>query len=137
MADMTQIWERLFLGSRDDAEDLFVANPHGITTVISLCEVRVVHRRQGLNYIHIAVDDDSPIEVGQFDAVMDAIAENVRWGTVLLHCAGGTSRAPILMAAWMHLVGYRNVDAALAEIKKLRPIVDSSSVLLDSVKEHL
>jgi protein-tyrosine phosphatase len=134
---MTRVWERLYLGGREDAERLAKSNPHGITTVISLCDVRVIRRAQGINYVHIPIKDESPIPVGQFDAIMDAIAENIRWGTVLVHCASGVSRAPIMTAAYMHVVGYANIDAALAEIKKLRPIVKPSSILLESVKEHL
>jgi atypical dual specificity phosphatase len=68
---------------------------------------------------------------------MDAIAENIRWGTVLVHCGAGVSRTPILAAAWMYVVGYKNIDAALIEIRKLRPIVSPSPILLRSVKEHL
>jgi protein-tyrosine phosphatase len=68
---------------------------------------------------------------------MDALGENIRWGTVLLNCAAGLSRAPIITAAWMHVVGYKNIDAALLEIAKLRSITDPSPVLLTSVKEYL
>jgi hypothetical protein len=42
-----------------------------------------------------------------------------------------------MTAAWMHVVGYRNIDAALKEIARVRPIIDASSILLASVKEHL
>jgi protein-tyrosine phosphatase len=137
MSEMTQVWERLYVGGRDDAEHLFFANPHRLTTVVSLCEVRVVRRAQGINYVHIPIEDESPITVGQFDAIIDAIAENVRWGTVLLHCAGGVSRAPIMTAAWMHAVGYKNIDAALVEIRRQRSAIDPSPILLASVKECL
>jgi len=134
---VTQIWERLFLGGRDNAEYLVRSNPFGITTVISVCEEKVLRRNPAINYVHVRIADATPIPVGQFDSAMDAIAENVRWGKVLVHCGSGVSRAPIMTAAWMHVVGYRNIDAALLEIKKLRPIVSPSSILLASVKEHL
>jgi protein-tyrosine phosphatase len=137
VSEMTQVWERLYVGGRDDAEHLFFANPHRLTTVVSLCEVRVVRRGQGINYVHIPIEDESPITVGQFDTITDAIAENIRWGTVLVHCGGGISRAPIMTAAYMHAVGYKNIDAALVEIRKLRPIIDPSPILLESAKEHL
>ena len=47
------------------------------------------------------------------------------------------SRSPIVTAAWMHVVGYKNIDAALAEVKRLRPIISPSPTLLKSVKELL
>jgi protein-tyrosine phosphatase len=135
--EITKIWERLFVGGRDDAEALVKSNPFGVATVISLCEFRLVRRNPSINYLHVPIEDESPLSVGQFDAVMDALAENIRWGTVLLHCGLGISRAPIMAAAWMHVVGYKDIDSALAELKTLRPAIDPSPILLASVKECL
>jgi protein-tyrosine phosphatase len=134
---ITQVWERLFLGGRDDAEHLVRLNPFGITTVVSLCEEKVLRRNPSINYVHIPIADATPITVGKFDAVIDAIAEDIRWGTVLLHCGAGVSRSPIMTGAWMYIVGCKNVDIALVEIKKLRPIISPSPILLASVKELL
>jgi protein-tyrosine phosphatase len=137
MIPVTQVWERLFLGGRDDAEHLVRANPFGITTVVSLCEQQVLRSNPGINYMHVPIADATPIPVSSFDSVIVAVAENIRWGNVLIHCGAGVSRSPIMTAAWMHVVGYRNIDAALVEIKKLRPIISPSSILLKSVKELL
>ena len=137
MIEVTQVWERLYLGARNDAERLYRSNPHGITSVVSICEDPVLRRNPSVNYLHIPIGDATPVSVGRFDAIMGAIAENIRWGTVLVHCGSGVSRSPIMTAGWMHVCGYKNVDAALAEIAKLRPIVNPSPVLLQSVKEHL
>lgn len=137
MIEMTRVWERLYLGDRNNAERLYRLNPSGITTVVSLCEDSVLRKNPSINYLHTPIADATPVNVGQFDAIIDAIAENVRWGVVLLHCASGVSRAPIMAAAWMHVVGYKNIDAALAEIRGLRPIISPSDILLASVKEHL
>ena len=134
---MTQIWERLFIGGLTDAQRLARGNPNGIATVISLCEECITSKRHGVSYISLAIQDDRPIPIGKFDAVIDAIAENIRWGTVLLHCGVGLSRAPSLAAAYMHVVGYKNIDAAIAEIERLRPIINPSKVLIDSIRRHL
>jgi hypothetical protein len=134
----TQVWERLYFGDFNDAEHLVKTNPVGITTVISVCKDGVFRRNPGINYVHIPIADATRIGVGQFDNVIDAIAENIRWGKILIHCDRGASRSPIMTAAWMHVVGYKNIDAALAEIKKLRrPIINPSPILLASVKELL
>ena len=134
---MTQIWERLFLGGLTDAKLLAKWNPNNIDTVISLCETCVTSERPGVNYVHIPIEDEEPVPVRHFDRIMDAIAENIRWGTVLVHCGVGISRAPSLTAAWMHVVGYKNIDAAIEEIRKVRPFIAPSKTLLSSVKEHL
>ena len=47
------------------------------------------------------------------------------------------SRAPIMAAGWMHVIGYKNIEAALEEIAGLRPIIAPSGILLASVKEYL
>ena len=134
---MTHVWERLWIGSLRDAEELADANPNRITTVISLCEGCVTSKRRGVRYVHIHIEDDEPVPARKFDEIMSAIAQNIRSGTVLLHCAEGMSRAPSLTAAYMHRAGYKQIDAALTEIKRLRPIANPSNTLFDSVKEHL
>jgi protein-tyrosine phosphatase len=134
---MTQVWERLWVGGLTDAKRLAKGNPNHIDTVISLCEERVAPKRRGVNYLLVPIEDDQHIPVGKFDAVIDAIAENIRWGTVLIHCGVGVSRAPSLTAAWMAAVGYKNLDAALAEIRKARPFIEPSKVLLESIRRHL
>jgi len=134
---ITRVWERLFLGSWGDAVDLSAANPNAIDTVITLSIAPVPKKRTGMNYLHFPVEDAQPTQVGAFDGIMDAISENIRWGKVFVHCGEGISRAPIMVAAYMHVVGYKNIDAALEEIAKLRPIISPSDILLASVKEHL
>jgi protein-tyrosine phosphatase len=134
---MTRVWERLYIGCRKDAETLNSDNPHRITTVISLCEERVLWQSRRINYLHFPVADAEPIPRAQFDSVIDAIGENVRWGTVLINCAAGVSVSPVIVAAWMHVVGCKDIDAALADIKNLRPVIRPPLTLLKSVKEHL
>lgn len=136
MIGMTRIWERLYLGGIDDAEALAKSNPKRITTVISVCSERVRIRARGVNYLQFPVEDGRRIPVTRFDAIIDGIAENIRWGRLLVHCMVGMSRSPVIVASWMHVVGYKNIDAALAEINRVRPI-DPSPILLKSVREAL
>jgi atypical dual specificity phosphatase len=134
---MTKVWERLYVGCRKDAETLYSQNPHRITTVISLSEEPVQWRSRRINYLHFPTAPDAPMARGHFDSMIDAIAENIRWGTVLVQCAAGTNAAPVLVAAWMHVVGFKTIDAALDDIREVRPQISPSAVLLKSVKEHL
>jgi protein-tyrosine phosphatase len=134
---ITRIWQRLSVGSLDDARRLASANPLGIATVVSLCPEEVGPRGKGIEYVQIPVLDSRPICSKQFDQIMAAIARSVRRGGVLLHCVGGMSRSPVLCAGWLARCGYANIDAALAEIADLRPIIDPSPVLLDSVRRLL
>jgi protein-tyrosine phosphatase len=134
---MTQIWERLFVGSLQDAERLSRKNPNQIATVISLCEQCIEHKAEDVRYIHLPIEDDESVPMRQFNAVMDAMAMNIRKGIMLLHCGLGISRAPTLTAAYLHRVGYKNINAAIEEIRHLRPIIEPSQILMNSVKENL
>jgi len=110
---VTKVWHRLSVGSLEDAERLAMANPSGIKTVISFCNGEVLPQRDGIQYVHIPVADATPISNKKFEEIMTAIADSIRTGSVLLHCAAGMSRAPILCAAWMQRCGYASIDAAL------------------------
>jgi hypothetical protein len=133
---MTQVWERLYIGGAGDAEALAESNPFGITAVISLCREAVRAKADDVNYLRFPVSDSRPIPVAQFDGIVDAQWENIRWGTVLLVSQSGTSRAPITAAAWMQVVGCKSIDAALGEIGTLRT-VEPHPILLRSVKRAL
>ncbi len=126
---ITQVWERLFVGGLADAEALAESNALGITTVISPCQEVAQRRAPGINYLHFPLREAGPIPAGRFDAIVDALFENVRWGTVLIHSRTGKSRAPIVAAAWMHVVGCKGIDAALEEIGRLRPIRPNQGLL--------
>lgn len=134
---MTQVWERLFIGGLADAEELAENNPHGVSTVISLSEIPVESKNRGINYLHLPIEDDERVPVREFDRILDALYENIRWGRVLLHCSQGMSRAPSLAASYLAAVGYKNIDAAIYEIRKARPFIHPSNILLNSLKENL
>jgi hypothetical protein len=97
---MTQIWERLFISSLDGANKLAETNPHRITTVISLCDAAPRKAAKGVNYLHFPISDIRPVAVGTFDRIMDEVAVNIRWGRVLIHCAAGSVRAPLIAASY-------------------------------------
>lgn len=137
LAEMSKVWERLFVGGRNDAERLYLSNPYDLKTVISLCERPVICRNPSIVYRHVPISDHCPLPAAQFDTVIEAIAGNIRRGRVLIHCGSGVRRAPIMVAAWMHVTGYTDIDTALMEVAGVRPIIDPPDILLKSVKEIL
>jgi protein-tyrosine phosphatase len=68
---------------------------------------------------------------------MGALTQLVRTGKVLLHCEIGSSRAPVVAALYLHVVGYKNFDEALAEIKALGPVVSPSKSITAAAKAYL
>jgi predicted protein tyrosine phosphatase len=133
---VTKIWERLFLGSLKDAEQLARSNPQRITTVVSLCRQQAVHRASKITYIHIPIPDARPISAQKFEDIMYAMAIGLRRGNLLVHCLEGMNRSPIVVAAWLHRCGYAGIDKALSEIAALRDLAPSDT-LLRSVKDLL
>src|SRR5258708_13386212 len=63
---VTKIWERLYLGSLKDAEQLARSNPQRITTVVSLCREQAIHRAPKITYIHIPIPASPPILTQKF-----------------------------------------------------------------------
>ena len=134
---MTQVWERLFIGAIGDAEALAGSNPPGVATVIALCRKPVRAKAEGINYLWFPLAEARPVPVGTLDAIIDALWENIRWGTVLLVSHDGRARAPDYcgrLDACRRL--QEDIDAALKEVGKLRT-VEPSPVLLRSVKRAL
>ena len=137
MLEVTKIWWRLYLGSMFDAQRLAKANPHGVTHVVSLSENAPITTHSEIAYVHLPVEDEIAIPPARFNTIMDAISNNIRRGKVLVHCGSGISRGPIMVAAYMHAVGYKEFDAALEDIALLRGFIRPSAILLASVRGHL
>jgi len=135
---ITKVWERaLYIGSSKDAEQLASANPMQISAVLSVCPEEIERKSETIRYLRIPIADAQPISTRQFEEVMSAIDHGLRRGNLLMHCAAGYSRSPIMAAAWMHCCGYLNFEVALQEIGSLRPTIDPSPILLKSVMEEL
>jgi protein-tyrosine phosphatase len=133
---VTRIWERLYVGSLKDAEQLARSNPRHIATVVSLCKDQAIRRVPKVIYMHIPIADANPISEQKFEDIMFAITLGLRQGNLLVHCLQGMNRSPIMIAAWMDRCGYAGIEKALSEIAKLRDLAPSR-VLLTSVQSHL
>src|SRR5712664_3650502 len=105
LVSITQIWERLFLGGLLDAERLAKANPFDISVVISLSETQPCNTHPDIAYIHLPIEEAQEISIDRIFVITNAISKNIRCGKILIHCGSGISRAPLLVAAYMHVVG--------------------------------
>jgi protein-tyrosine phosphatase len=134
---MTRILERLYLGCAGDADHLAVSNPLGITAVVNVETQPNRSKRDGIRYVHFPIDESERVLPGTFGPVMGALTQLIRTRKVLVHCEIGSSRAPVVAALYLHAVGYKNFDDALAEIKSLRPVVSPSKSIIASAKAYL
>ena|GEM_PF-756028 len=134
---MTKVFERLFLGDAHDADSLAVVNPFGITGVLNVSTEENQQRQNGIKYVHFPIDEFEWIVPRRFDLIMTAISKLIRSRSVLLHCAAGSSRSPVVVALYMHVVGYKNFDEALSELRSLRPVVAPSALVIQRAKAYL
>ena len=134
---MTRILERLYLGCAGDADHLAVSNPLGITAVVNVETQPNRSKRDGIRYVHFPIDESERILPGTFGPVTAALTQLIRTRKVLVHCELGSSRAPVVAALYLYVVGYKNFDDALAEIRSLRPVVSPSKSIIASAKAYL
>lgn len=134
---MTKVFERLYVGDVDDADRLAVMNPDGVTAVVNVSTEVHRHWREGITYVYSCLDEPERLDPRRFERMMITISDLVRAGTVLVHCVEGSSRSPVIVAVYMHIVGYKNFDDALSELKSLRPVVAPSSMVLERAKVYL
>jgi len=134
---MTKVFERLYLGDADDADLLAVTNPFGITAVVNVSTE--VHRqwREGITYVYSCLDEPERLDPRRFERLMVTINDLIRAGTVLVHCSAGSERSPVIVAAYMHLIGYKNFNDSLSELRSLRPVVAPSSLILERARVYL
>jgi protein-tyrosine phosphatase len=134
---MTRVFERLYVGDARDAERLAASNPLGITAVVNVNSGNSYPKRNTIEYVHLSFDDAERVPPARFERALAAIREHIRRGKVLVHCELGSSRSPVAVALYMHVVGYKNFDDALAELHELRPIVAPSDWMLECANTYL
>jgi len=134
---MTKVFERLYVGDADDADRLAVTNPDGITAVVNVNTDVIHHWRDGIIYVYFPLHEDERIHPHRFERMMITISQLIRAGTVLVHCGAGSSRSPVVVAVYMHVVGYKNFDDALSELRSLRPVVAPSKLVIERAKVYL
>lgn len=134
---ITKVFERIYLGDADDADLLAFTNPLGISGVVNVCSESNQERREGIKYVHFPLDEYEWILPRRFERIMTEISKLVRTGNVLIHCAAGSSRSPIVVALYMDFIGYKNFDDALIGLKGLRPIVAPSKLVIERAKAYL
>jgi hypothetical protein len=142
---ITKVWERLHIGGLEDGERLNSDNPAHITTVVSLCP-EPLPQAQGIAYVRIPITDAQPISAEKFEKIMKTLTEQISSGTVLLVCAAGMSRSPIIAAAlevfWTN-VGVADaanvllsIGSALRSAKELRNDNNYESLLIAHEYRH-
>ncbi len=134
---MTRVFDRLYLGDREDAEMLTLKNPWHISTVISLCQRALEHRNAEIRYVHLPIAHGVPVPGVKLVCLLGAIETHIAAGRVLVHCETGVSRAPAVVAAYLERVGYLSFADSLLFLRHLRGEVRPHPLLIASIRQHL
>ena len=134
---MIRVTERVFLGSLEDVYRLFSQKQCKVATIIVLCAEMPSRRCDAIRYVHIPLLDCEPISRVAFEQAVLAIQTATSYGGVLVCCRAGISRSPSIVAAYLHWAGILLLDDAMAHLRKLRPIIAPSTVLVASIRGHL
>jgi protein-tyrosine phosphatase len=143
MMDMTWVTGRIAVGGGIwVSETMAKMAQAGITHIIDMqleFDDTALAAPFGIKVLWNAIDDDfqpKPPEVFQrgVEFAIDALDED---GTkLLIHCAAGIHRAPMMALAVLTSLGW-TVEAAIQLIETRRPVVDFAPVYVKSVQNFL
>ncbi len=114
----------------------------GITHIINMqleFDDRPLAEPVGLQLLWNPIDDDflpKPAEVFREGVGFARTALDVDGSKILIHCAAGVHRAPMMALALLCSLGWTLADA-MALLETRRPVVDFPEVYVNSVKNFL
>jgi atypical dual specificity phosphatase len=134
---ITKVRANLYLSGARDSERLAISNPLEIAGVVNVNTSPNYAKAKGVEYFHCPFDELGSVVPEQFERVIAAIRQNLLRGNVLVHCQAGSSRSPVVIAAYLHVSGHRDFDVALSELKERRPVVAPTKLMIESAKAYL
>jgi protein-tyrosine phosphatase len=141
--DITWVTERIGVGGGIwTAENMVAVARAGITHIIDMqieFDDTPLADRHGIAVCWNPVDDDfepKPAEVFArgVDFALAALEED--GSKLLVHCAAGVHRAPMMTLALLGVMGW-NVEDAMRLVEARRPVADFAEVYVQSVEEFL
>jgi len=114
----------------------------GVTHIIDMqleFDDRPLAEPAGLRVLWNPIDDDflpKPVEVFREGVSFARTALDEDGSKILIHCAAGVHRAPMMALALLCMLGWTLPDA-MSLIELRRPVVDFPEVYVDSVKKFL
>lgn len=132
---MDFVTDQIAVGSRADAEDGAALLERGIDTLLSLAPVE---RPVGIaRQLCLDIRDRQALAGEAIDeAVAFLQAQAGRGRRILVHCEMGISRSPAVAAAYLHAALGLDLEAALAAVRRRRPVADPHPALVESLGRH-
>lgn len=114
----------LWLGNRRAAKEFPLSAGDVLISALTEEEYEdyVITERPHVEWHKLLLDDDAAVDISSYFRVVHAIihAALARGATVLIHCLGGISRSPTLVAAYLMLEHSWSAEEALDFVGKRR-----------------
>jgi protein-tyrosine phosphatase len=134
----SKITENIWLSGYKVAADLWNSNPAGITHVLNVSTNDPYLEAEGISYMHCPFHDGHEIPADKFAAAMAFLTFACEHqGKILIHCAAGISRSPVILAAFLHYSKQMEFNAAIDFIISRRPIVNPAVAVINSARKLL
>lgn len=122
--DVSWITETLAVGSKFQPEDVARLAGQGVQAVVDLreedCDDRQLLAQYGIDLLHLPTPDAHEVSQANLASGVDWVRQRMAEGRkVLVHCAAGVGRAPLLTCAVLVSMGY-NAHEALELVRKHR-----------------
>lgn len=134
----SRITDNLWLSGYKAASDLWNSNPAGITHVLDVSTNDPYLEAEGINYMHCPFHDGHDIPADKFAAAMAFLSfANDNGGKILVHCAAGISRSPVIVASFLHYSGQMEFNTAIDYVITKRRIVNPAVAVINSARKLL
>lgn len=137
---INKIVDRLYVGDVFDANMLNFSNPEVITAVLNVCEEKDdFSKLSWMKYLHIPFPDHKQIPKEAFDKCMEWLEQRYKTqGRILIHCAIGHSRSPVICAAFMTKMRLvESMAHGLYLVKTARPQICPDPIVAGSAEALL
>src|SRR5271166_194047 len=134
----SKVTDNIWLSGRKPASSLWNANPAGITHVLNVSTEEPYLQAEGITYMDCPFHDGSEIPADKFAACMAFLSfASENGGRILVHCAAGISRSPVIVASFLHHSRKMEFNAALDYVISKRSIVNPAVAIINSARKLL
>ncbi|MBI3953248.1 MAG: dual specificity protein phosphatase family protein [Chloroflexi bacterium] len=133
---MDWVTEQIAIGSQQEAQDARTLTDAGVRAVLNVGIVPVWYGPPVEEHAHIALLDgrgNNPRDLAEAVATLDRFV--LERGRVLVHCLGGWSRSPCVVACYLWQRQHMELEAALDLIRSRRPVIQIKPELLEFVRQ--
>ena len=132
---LSQIWDRLWVGTLWAALDLEPQNPAGIRAILN-CTSEWMSKPEPFEVTSLHLEDGAPVPHTTVKYAVNWIHEMIKSGPVLICCHAGLSRSPGIAAAYLTRCGL-SWDQAERVLRYRRPQIQIHPEISLSLRQAL